>query len=131
MEHLRTVYHFTETKLIKSRKKNVAPVEKTRTARIEYSYIERPPHKNDDSRYWRFKHNLLIAHVYIDDELLHVFEELPNNISGDRPNYRHAHALIKRAETLNKSAQAKTRKVLVEKSKARKVVTRERRLAQV
>jgi hypothetical protein len=104
----------------------VAPVVQTRTARVEYSYIERPPSKNDDN-YWRLRHNLLIAHVYVDNQLIHVFDQLPNNIAGDRPNYRHAHALVKKAEKINKGAQAKTRTVLIEKSRAPKVVTRDRK----
>jgi len=116
MEHLRTVYHFTETKLIKSRKKNVVPVEKTRTARIEYSYIERPPHKNDNNYYYRLSHNILIAHVYIDDELIHVFERLPHTRTNN-PSKSQAKEILSKAIKEAKLPQKKTRTVLIEKTK--------------
>jgi hypothetical protein len=122
MEHYKTIYYFTETKLVKSKKKNSVPVEKTKRARVEYFYLEKKSSNNNS--YYRNYTNQLAATVYVNDVLIHYFKTLPMGKAGDMPSYKHAHALIKRGETESKKAQLKTRKVIIEKIEQRRLVTR-------
>jgi hypothetical protein len=77
---------------------------KDKVTKVEYTY--------QDGEY--SKH--LIATVYVNNEMVHVFEKLPSTRT-ENPSKTQAKEIIAQAMKEIKKPQAKTRNVLIEKSK--------------
>lgn len=88
MEHVSTIINFAG---------------KEKTARVEYSYR-------------KSKYSELMATVYVNNELVHVFEKLPHTRTNN-PSKSQAKEILSKAIKEAKLPQKKTRTVLIEKTK--------------